>query len=131
MGFIAVVWTFHFSYGASKRRLDARMVVCVPVFCGALLAAGILLEGFTVRPGSGRDLVVCGYSVLPELRPLIAAGDLTPLKALRGAEYDPYQVWTRASVIIVHVTLVTCWLLAFVSFSMFLATFIILQKRRS
>jgi hypothetical protein len=114
MGFIAVVWTFHFWYGMSKRRLGSRMVLCVVVFCGTLLASGVLFDLFTVRPGGGRDLVVCGYSVLPDIRPLMT-GDYTPLRALRESEYDAGRVWTRTSITVVHLALILCWLMAFAS----------------
>jgi hypothetical protein len=130
MSFIAVIWTFHFWHSISKKRLGSRMVLCLVVFCGTLLGSGVLFDQFTVRPGAGRDLVVCGYSVLPDIRPLMT-GDYTPLRALRESEYDAERVWTRTSITVIHMALILSWLMAFASLSMFIATFIIQHRRRS
>lgn len=127
-GFIAVIWTFHFWHDVSQRRLNARMRLCLLVFCVALLASGILFGLYTIRPGSGRDLVVCGYSLRPDILPLMTAG-YTSEQALRDAEYDASQVWTETSIVVVRLALTASWLIAFVSISMFVSTFIILQRR--
>jgi len=128
VGFVAVMWTFHFWHAATKKRIDARMRWCIFIFCASLLASGFLFERFTARPGAGRDLVVCGYAFRPSITQAITA-DYDCEKALSDAEYDANRVWTGASIALVHLTLIVCWMTAFVSISMFISAFIILHRR--
>jgi hypothetical protein len=126
--FLAVMSVFHFWQGVAPRRLNFRMKVSAIVFCVALCASGVLIDRFTSHPRPHSDPIVCGYRLRPDVRPLISAS-YTASDALRDAEYDAERVWTPGSITLIHAVLIACWLLTFVSVSVFTSTFIILQKR--
>jgi hypothetical protein len=127
--FLAVMWTFHFWHDTAEKNLNRRMRLCGALFVVGLIASGVLLKQFTVRPGPSRDPVVEGYALRSDVQPLVGPNH-TPLDALREAEYDPSEVWTSASVTVVHVVLVVCWMTTFVTIAMFISTFLMLQRRR-
>jgi hypothetical protein len=129
MEFLAVMWTFHFWHGMPRKRLNIRMRLSAIVFCIALAASGILIERFTLRRTPARDGIVLGWVLRPDVRPLMSA-TYTPMDALRDAEYDPRRVWTLGSISLVHAVVIACWLITFVSVSVFTSIFIIQQKRQ-
>jgi hypothetical protein len=125
--FLSVIYTFHFWFSLARKKLDTRMRICLITFCIALASSAMLLEVFTLGPPH-RDRIVTGYSLRPDVKPVIK-NTFTARDALQGAEYDPYEVWTRASIAVVHVALVTCWIITFVALSVFLSSFVIVQRR--
>jgi hypothetical protein len=125
--FLSVMWTFHFWAPLPRKVLDTRMKLAAAVFCTALIATSVLMERFTVRPAPGHQSVVLGYQLRPDVQPLVKA-TYTPMDALHDVEYDPARVWTEGSIIAVHVILTVCWLLTFVSISVFASTFLIQHK---
>jgi hypothetical protein len=122
--FLAVMWTFHFWHGTPRKNLDRRMRVCAVLFVLGLLASGVLLERFTMRPGPKREVVVKGYVLRSEVQPLIGP-NFDTTAALQAAGYDPEQVWTAASIGTIHVLLVASWMIAFVSIAMFISAFLL------
>ena len=126
--FLAVIWVFQFWHNAVTERLNTRMKAAAILFCAALAVSGILLAQFTAHPASGRDAVVIGAQLRPDVQPLITR-TYTPLDALRDAEYDPERVWTQVSITLVHSSLIVLWLVTFISASVFLSVFIVLRKR--
>jgi hypothetical protein len=125
--FSALMWTFHFWHGEPKKNLDRRMRVCAVLFVLGLLASGILLERFTVRPGPNRERVVKGYVVRSDVQPLIGPNFDTTM-ALQAAGYDPEQVWTASSITTIYVLLAASWVIAFVSIAMFISGFLLQQR---
>jgi hypothetical protein len=100
------------------------------VFCVALAASGVLISEYTVQPAPGQERIVIGNKLRPDVRPLLSA-TYTPLDALRGAQYDAEEVWTRESITLTHTALIASWLITFISISIFLSTFILLHKREA
>jgi hypothetical protein len=128
--FLAVVWVFQFWRKAGERKLHIRMKAALVVFALGMVLSLVLLWLFTVSPGQGRDRVVEGFSVRPDIKPLIS-DSYTPEQALRESEYDPEKVWTKGSVVTMQTSIITIWMVTFASVAMYLTIFIILQRRRS
>jgi hypothetical protein len=128
MQFLAVMWAFQFWHNLPRKRLNTLMKVAAAVFCAALAGTGVLMERFTFRPVPDHESVVLGYQLRPDIQPLVKT-TYTPMDALHDAEYDPARVWTQGSIILVHVALTVCWLLTFISVSVFASAFLIQQKR--
>jgi hypothetical protein len=126
--FLALMWTFHFWHSAPQKNLDRRMRVCAVLFAVGLLASGVLLEDFTLRPGPNRERVVKGYVLRNDVQPLIGP-NFDTTTALQAAGYDPEQVWTASSITTIHVLLAVSWMIAFVSIAMFISGFL-LQRRK-
>src|ERR1700749_1583303 len=126
--FLTVIWTFHFWHSTAGSVLNKRMKIAAAVFCIALTATGILISEFTVQPAAGQERIVIGSKLRPDVKPLLSP-TYTPLNALRDAQYDAEQVWTRESITLTHTSLIASWLITFISISIFLSTFILLHKR--
>jgi hypothetical protein len=125
--FLAVMWAYHFWYGLEPKRLNPRMRFCVALFIAGLLAFGILLKQFTIRPTPKGELVVEGYALRSDVRPLIGP-NYSSLDALREAQYEPSQVWTTTSITTIHVLLDVCWLASFASVGLFLSAFLLAHR---
>jgi len=130
MEFIAIVWVFHFWHDAEARKLNARMKAGLVLFCLGLVGSLVLLERFTVPPGQGRERVIEGISIRPDVR-LLLGPSYTAEDALRDSEYDPDKVWTSGSIAALRTVITVIWLFTFVSLAVYLTTFILLQRRRS
>ena len=130
MEFVAIVWVFHFWHDAEAGKLNVRMKAALAFFCFGLLGSLILVQRFTVLPGQGRERVIEGITLRPDVRLLVGAS-YTPEDALRDSEYDPDKVWTSGSVGVLRAIVTVVWLLTFVSLAVYLTTFILLQRRRS
>jgi hypothetical protein len=126
---IALVWVFHFWFFSETKALNVRMKIAFVCFSIGLVSSLILVEQFTVFPGPGRDRVIEGFILRPDVKPILTA-TYTSEDALRDHEFDPMQVWTRESVTTLRVLLPFFWMLTFVAFSIFLAVFIIVQSQR-
>ncbi len=127
--FVAVIWAFHFWHDYVQSSLERRMRASIAIFCFTLLAAGVLLEEFTIRPTADGERIVFGYVLRPDVKPLLSAS-YTESEALRDAQFDPQRVWQPWSITVVHLGLIICWIAAFVALGMFVSSFIILQRRR-
>lgn len=125
--FLAVVWAFHFWHGIERKNLDRRMRICVGLLLTGLIAFGVLLKQFTIRPQPKAELVVEGYALRDDVQPLIGLG-FKPEDALRDAQYEPSQVWTVTSITVIHVLLVLSWLTSFAAVALFLSAFLLAQK---
>lgn len=130
MEFAAIVWVFHFWHDAEARKLNVRMKAALALFCFGILGSLILLQRFTVLPGQGRERVIEGITLRPDVR-LLLGPSYAPEDALRDSEYDPDKVWTSGSVAVLRTIVTAVWLLTFVSLAVYLTTFILLQRRRS
>jgi hypothetical protein len=128
--FVVVVWVFHFWSDLEVRKLNARMKVAFVVFCIGLVASLMLISRFTVSPGEGRERVIEGWTLRPDLQPLMNPS-YSPEQALRDSEYDPDKVWTSTSVTLVRALITTVWFGTFASLACYLTAFIMLQRRRS
>jgi hypothetical protein len=126
--FLAVLWVFHFLHDEARDRLGIKMKVSIVVAFLAALGSFILLEQFTVSWKKGADAVVAGFQVRPNVAPLLNT-NYTDRQALADAQYQPELIWSQWSITVVHVAMVLCWLLAFLSVARFVAMFILLQKR--
>ena len=126
--FLAVVWVFQSWYSLGQRRLKARMKAALGLFCFGLGTSLVLLWTFTISPGQNRERVIEGFSLLPDVKPLIDT-QYTPLQALRESEYDPDKVWTKESIVTMRAVITFAWIQTFVSFAVYLTVFVILQRR--
>jgi hypothetical protein len=126
--FLTVMWVFQFWHDLKGRKLKVRMKSALSFFCIGIVISLALLWMFTVTPGQGRDRVVKGFSLRPEIKPLINSS-YTPEQALGESEYDPDKVWTKESIVIVQVSIILIWMATFASLAAYLTVFIILQRR--
>jgi hypothetical protein len=115
MEFAAIVWVFQAWYQAQERALIFRMS---------------LLSHFSASPGGGRERVIKGTTVRPEVAVLLGP-TYGPEDALRESEYDVEKVWTAPSITIVRTVITLVWVGTFVSLAIYLTVFITLQRRRS
>jgi hypothetical protein len=130
MVFLTVMWVFHFWRDAGLPRLNIRMKAAAAIFCTATLASGFLLESFIKQPNGCQDPVVLGFKLRGDVTPLIGGG-YTAINALQGAECDPARVWTAASITLVHISMISCWVISFMSIGAFVSTFVILNRNKS
>jgi hypothetical protein len=126
--FVVVVTVFQFWFNCEERKLRFRMLIALGVFVVCLLSSIMLLDKFTVSPGVGRDRVIEGYSLRPDVEPLINES-FTPEQALRESEYDPDKVWTRGSIALLRALITVTWIAAFAGFAAYLTLFVISQRR--
>ena len=129
MEFVAVVCIFQFWTNTEKRKLRVRMLIALAIFLVGLVSSLVLLERFTVSPGQGRDRVVEGYSLRPDVKPIVNES-YTPEQALRESEYNPDKVWTKESIAVLRTLITVTWMATFACFAVYLTVFIILQRRR-
>jgi hypothetical protein len=127
--FVAVVSVFQFWSNTGEQKLRFRMLIALGVFVVCLLSSLILLDRFTVSPGVGRDRIIEGYSLRPDIKSLVNES-YTPEQALRESEYDPDRVWTRGSIACLRALITVTWMATFAGFAVYLTLFIILQRRR-
>jgi hypothetical protein len=127
--FVAVVSVFQFWSNSEERKLRPRMLIALSVFVVCLLSSLMLLDRFTVSPGAGRDRIIEGYSLRPDVKHLIDES-FTPEEALTESEYDPDKVWTRGSIAVLRALITVAWMATFAGFAVYLTLFIILQRRR-
>ena len=130
MEFVTVVWVFQFWYSLKERGLNIRMKLALGFFVLGLVSSLVLLGRFTVSPGEGREKVVEGWSIRPDVRPLLDSS-YTAEQALRDSEYDPDRVWTKESVVVVRTSITIVWVATFDCLAVYLTLFLILQRRRS
>jgi len=127
--FLAVVWVFQFWFNAEERKLRVRMFIALAIFLVGLVSSLGLFARFAVSPGQGRDRVIEGYSLRPDVRPIINES-YTPEQALRESEYDPDKIWTKESIAILQTLITVTWIGTFACFAIYLTIFIIFQRRR-
>jgi hypothetical protein len=128
--FLAVVWVFHFWYHVTDNKLNSRMKIALVLFCVGIVGSLFLMNKFTVSPGEGRDRVVEGWIIRPDIEPLIGSS-YTPEQALKDSEYDPEKVWTKDSVVVMRTLITVVWIGTFDCLAIYLTVFIIAQRRRS
>lgn len=128
--FVTVIWVFHFWHDTDERQIKSGMKVSLICFVASLVACLVLLEQFTVTPGPGRDRIIIGFHIRPDVQPI-----LTPMykaeDAMRDNEYDADKVWTRESISIARIAVTLTWLLSFSCLAVYLTAFIMSQRRRS
>ena len=129
MEFVGVVCVFQFWLNSKERKLRIRMLIALGICFVGLVSSLLLLGIFTVSPGQGRDRVVEGYSLRPDVKGIVNES-YTPEQALRESEYDPDKVWTRDSIAVLQTLIVVTWMATFAGFAVYLTVFIILQRRR-
>ena len=128
--FLAVIWAFQFWRDIKDRKLRARMMAALAFFSVGILLSLVLLWTYTIVPGQGRERVVEGFSIRPDVKPLINES-YTPEQALRESQYDAGKVWTKESIVAVQAAITLIWMMTFASLAIYLTIFIILQRRRS
>ncbi len=130
MEFAAIVWVFQTWYQAQERVLIFRMRLALICFCISLGASLISLSYLSASPGAGRERVIKGTTVRPDVAVLLGP-TYGPEDALRESEYDVEKVWTAPSITIVRTVITVVWVATFVSLAIYLTVFITLQRRRS
>jgi hypothetical protein len=125
---IAAAWVFQFGFNREEERLRLWMKAALAVFVLCLVSSLALLQRFTVMPGQGRERVVEGFWLRPDVKPLIN-DSYTPEQALRESEFEPSKVWTSGSIAVLRTGLTVMWLATYASFAVYLTTFVILQRR--
>ena len=128
--FLAVVWVFQFWRDARERRLSVRMKVALGFFFVGMVLSLVLLWTFTISAGQGRDRVVEGFTIRPEIKPLINTS-YSAEQALRESEYDAERVWTKRSIVAVQTSMIVIWMTSFAFLAVYLTIFIVLQRRRN
>jgi len=101
------------------------MKLCASLFVLGLFAFAILMNQFTIRLAPNREPIVEGFVVRSDVPPNVSTS-----KALEGARYDPSEVWTSESIAVIHVVLVACWMITFISFAIFISSFLIAHSRQ-
>lgn len=129
MEFMTVVWVFQFWSNSSEGKLRVRMKIALGLFLVGIASSLVLLERFSISPGQGRERVVEGLSLRPDVKPIVDAS-YTPEQALRDSEYDPDKVWTKESIAVLRTLITLTWVATFVFLAAYLTVFIILQRRR-
>jgi len=126
--FLAVIWVFQSWFDANDRSLRLRMNIALGLFVISLASSLILLERFSVSPGEGRERIIEGYSLRPDMKTLVTSS-YTAEQALQESEYDPEKVWTKQSIVALRTVISGLWILAFACFAVYLTVFVILQRR--
>jgi beta-lactamase regulating signal transducer with metallopeptidase domain len=128
--FLAVVWVFQFCRDTSERKLKIRMNAALGFFFVGMVLSLFLLWTFTVSPGQRRDRVVEGFSIRPDIKPLINTS-YTAEQAIRESEYDAEKVWTKESIVAMQTAIIVIWIATFAFVAVYLTIFIILQRRHT
>lgn len=79
------------------------------VFLVALLTYLVLLHKCVFEIPSTHERILIGFNIKPNIVGLLNASYTTE-DALRGAEYDPFAVWTEASILLARFATVVTWL---------------------
>jgi hypothetical protein len=128
--FVTVVWVFHFWHDANEGQIKTRMKVSLVCFVAGLVACLVLLEQLTVTPGPGRDRIIIGFRIRPDVQPILTT-KYKAEDAMRDNEYDADKVWTRESISIARISVTLTWLFSFSCLAIYLTAFIMSQRRRS
>ena len=127
--FLALVWVFHFWSNLPKEKLGLRMKIALGLFLLGMMGSFFMLERFSISPGSGQEKVIEGFTLRPDITPVVNAS-YTPEQTLRDSEYDAEKVWTRESIATMRSAIVFLWIGSFSCVAIFLASFIIAQRRQ-
>jgi hypothetical protein len=127
--FVAIVWVFQFWSNAPERKLSVRLKIALCLFFVGIVSSLVLLERFTISPGQGRERVIEGLTLRPDVKAVVDAS-YTPEQALRDSEYDPDKVWTKQSIAVLRTFITVIWMATFACLGIYLTGFIILQRRR-
>jgi hypothetical protein len=126
--FLVIIWVFQFWYTATENSLRLRMRAALAMFVICMAGSIFLLQRFSVSPGAGKERVVEGVSLRPDVKPLLS-DHYSPEDALRESAYDADQVWTRQSVVLMRLAITSAWVGSFACLAVFLNVFVILQRR--
>lgn len=128
---VVLIAIFHFWYKKSRKRLSQRMIIALVIVTISFLGYLILFDTFVFTVPGGKDSDVYGFVLKPEIKQLIDDKlVLNAEEALEGAEYNPKNVWQPWSVTLIRVGVLASWLVMFLSLSLFIATFVMVQRRR-
>lgn len=126
---LALIYIFHFWFSKSRKKLKTRMVVFLILCCLSLLMYLVLYSSYTFVSPATSNRYVKGFVLRPEVQELIT-NEFTEDDALVGAEYDPKEVWKPWSITAMRVAILSFWLMMFVSLSIFIGTFVMVQRSR-
>lgn len=127
---IVIICAFHFWHRISYRRATRVMLItlaCLIVFFGAYL---YFSNAYVFSSPSDGQRYVKGFVLREDIVPLIRK-DYTAADALAGAQYRPDEVWTSSSITLMQLNLLLLWAISFTALSLFIATFVIYQRRRA
>jgi hypothetical protein len=127
---LAIIWVFTFWYDQSGVSQKRRMKKALLFFCIGVIGSLALIEMFSIKPSPDRERVVEGFVLQPSVKPLLGP-TYSAADALRDHEFDSTEVWTKASVTAIHTLMIVSWLATFVSLSVYLAIFVMAQRRRA
>jgi hypothetical protein len=96
-----------------------------------LVAYVVLFSMFTIYVPPAKRSIVIGYQCTAEaLLVYKAKCPLLTIEELSEAVFDEFQLWTRLSITIVRVTLITGWLSLFVALAAIIGQCLILMRRK-
>ncbi len=127
---LALMFIFNFFFGIAAKKLDRLMLVALILLC--LTFAGYLLvfSYFTEPHPKTKNLMVLGYEpVSADMRQAFMEG-YTRQQALEENEYTPTKIWTERSITNVRIGILLLWLAVFISLSVFIALFVMAQRRK-
>jgi hypothetical protein len=126
---LTLIFAFHFWYRQAFKQVTRRMRISLAIL---LICFGVYLylnSAYTFTSPVDGEKFVKGLSIRPDVKPLIRNG-YTPDDALKGAEYQAREVWTSSSIDGMRIALLILWLGSFVSLAVFIASFVMYQRRR-
>ena len=128
--FLSLTFIFHSWFTLSQAKLSRRLIIALIVLCLSFIVYLVLFSSYTFRHTKTRDLDVKGFELTEGVKKVMKEfPDYTEDDALKGNQYDPEGVWTNRSITAMRIAILVTWLILFVSLSIFLGTFVMVQRR--
>ena len=127
---LTLICVFHFWSRSSRKSVSRRTVGLIILL---VICVGVYLyhnSTFTFSsPGDGEKLVK-GFTLRPDIAPLIPSDFPTADDVLESAEYRPEAVWTSSSITAMRLILLSLWLCSFVLLSATISSFVLYYRAR-
>ena len=126
---LVLILVFQLWYDLSETQVKFRIklgtaAILVFFFLYLALAIGLVIDNI---PGGSRT--VEGFIVRPDIQEILGPG-FSARQALEATEYNPYEVWTRGSIIASNLSLVGVWIALYSSFTAVAGAFVLYQRNR-
>jgi hypothetical protein len=126
---LTLIFVFNFFFKSTRKALNKLMLALITVLCLSFVGYLYLFSTYTEKHPKTKQAVILGYEpVNNDIKQAFAEG-YTVNQMLEENEFAPEKIWTQNSITIIRIVILLVWLVVFVSFSSFVASFVMLQRR--
>lgn len=126
---VVLIFTFAFFERIPKRTSNILIGLSIVALIPLGMRYSIVTEGIVYKFDDQPDPIVGGSELLPEVAELISP-TFTEKDALEGAEYNPFRVWEKRSILNNRSAILFTWIPFFCILSFYMAIFVLRERKR-